>query len=150
MNFEKNLEVMGYKFSTMKNKRVFESAVITGNLIFVSGHAAKVDGELKYKGIVGNSVSLKEAQEAAKICFINCLAAVRDQIGSLDKIKRIVNIKGYVASTPEFIDQPEVMNELSILINEVFGEVGKHSRVSLGVSSLPEGTPVEVELIVEI
>lgn len=150
MNYEKVLESKGFLVPARKNKRIFESGIVTGNLLFISGHAAKVDGKLKYKGIVGDTVSLEEAQDAAKICFINCLSAVQEQIGSIEGIKKFVNIKGYVASGYDFTQHPEVMNEVSKLVNDVFGEVGKHSRISFGVSSLPEGTPVEVEMIVEI
>lgn len=150
MNYEKSLELKGYQLPKTKRNRPFEEAVITDNLIFVSGHAAKVNGELIYKGVVGDTVSLEEAKECAKVAFINCLGALKNTIGSLEDIKRIVNVKGYVASTPDFVDQPKVINEISILINEVFSEKGRHSRASIGVASLPEGTPVEVEIIVEI
>lgn len=151
INYEAKLEKLGYKLPAPNvNQRPFEDGVKSGQLIFVSGNAAKVDGVLKYRGIVGDTVSLEEAQEAAKIAFVNCLAAIRNMLGSLDYIKRIVNIKGYVASTPDFIQQPEVMNEVSALAVEVFGEAGKHSRVSLGAASLPGGTPVEVEIVVEV
>lgn len=150
VNYEENLESKGYKLPTQANKRIFEAGVRTGNLIFVSGNAAKVEGVLKYKGIVGDTVTLEQAQDAAKIAFVNCLATVRNMMGSLESMKRIVNIKGYVASTADFTDQPKVMDEVSALAIEVFGEVGKHSRVSLGTSSLPEGTPVEVEIVVEM
>src|SRR5699024_1924121 len=150
MNYEKTLEKKGYTLSKIKRNRPFDDAVITGNLIFVSGHAAKKNGELIYKGIVGDTISLEEAKECAILAFINCLHALQNTIGSIDNIKRIVNMKGYVASTSDFFDQPQVINEISILINEVFGEKGKHSRASVGVASLPEGTPVEIELIVEI
>lgn len=150
MNYEEKLGILGYKLSAPANKRVFEDGIRAGNFIFVSGNAAKVDGVLKYKGIVGQTVSIEEAQEAAKIAFVNCLATVKNMTGSLNSIKQIVNVKGYVASTSDFIEQPEVMNEVSALALEVFGEVGKHSRVSLGASSLPGGTPVEVEIVVEV
>ncbi|MEH7393334.1 RidA family protein [Bacillus sp. JJ1474] len=152
MNYEEKLIKAGYKLPdpAQANQRPFEDGIKTGNLLFVSGNAAKVDGVLKYKGIVGDTVSIEEAQEAAKIAFANCLAAVRNIMGSLDSIKKIVNIKGYVASTPDFTDQPEVMNEVSFLASEVFGEAGKHSRVAMGAASLPGGTPVEVEIVVEV
>lgn len=150
MSYEKTLEEKGYQFKSIKRNRPFEDAVVTGNLVFVSGHAAKIDGELIYKGIVGDNITLEEAKECAIIAFINCLNALKNTIGSIDNIKRIVNVKGYVASTPDFFDQPQVINEISLLINEVFAEKGRHSRASVGVASLPEGTPVEVEIIVEI
>ncbi|MFP3390562.1 RidA family protein [Brevibacillus sp. SIMBA_040] len=152
MNYEEKLEKAGYKLPDRlkQNERPFEGGIRTGNLIFVSGNAAKVDGVLKYKGIVGDNISLEQAQDAAKIAFVNCLATVRNMMGSLDSIKKIVNIKGYVASTADFINQPEVMNAVSFLANEVFGEAGKHSRAALGTASLPGGTPVEVEIVVEV
>jgi len=152
MGYEERLENEGYKLpeQVKRNKRVFEDGVRTGNLIFVSGNAAKVGGILKYQGIVGDTISIEEAQDAAQIAFVNCLATVRNMMGSLNCIKQIVNIKGYVASTADFIGQPEVMDAVSALVNEVFGEAGKHSRVSLGTSSLPGGTPVEVEIVVEV
>ncbi|GAB3057068.1 RidA family protein [Salinicoccus sesuvii] len=150
MRFEERLANRGLQLPEYKSKKVFEPAVVTGNLVFVSGHAAKVDGSLVYNGIVGDSISLVEAQDAATICFLNCLSALKSKIGELDKISQFVNVKGYVASTPAFTDHPKVMNGVSELINEVFGETGKHSRISFGASSLPEGTPVEVEIVVEI
>ncbi|MEK5067126.1 RidA family protein [Sporosarcina sp. FSL K6-1540] len=152
MGYEERLENEGYKLpeQVKQSKRLFEGGVRTGNLIFVSGNAAKVDGILKYQGIVGDTIAIEEAQDAAKIAFVNCLATVRNMMGSLDGIKKIVNIKGYVASTADFIEQPEVMDAVSALVNEVFGEAGKHSRVSMGTASLPGGTPVEVEIVVEV
>ena len=152
MGYEERLENEGYKLpeQVKQNKRLFEGGVRTGNLIFVSGNAAKVDGVLKYQGIVGDTIAIEEAQDAAKIAFVNCLATVRNMMGSLEGITKIVNIKGYVASTADFIEQPEVMDAVSALVNEVFGEAGKHSRVSMGTASLPGGTPVEVEIVVEV
>lgn len=152
MGYEERLENVGYKLpeQVKGNKRLFEGGVRTGNLIFVSGNAAKVDGILKYQGIVGDTIAIGEAQDAAKIAFVNCLATVRNMMGSLEAIKKIVNIKGYVASTADFIEQPEVMDAVSALVNEVFGEAGKHSRVAMGTASLPGGTPVEVEIVVEV
>ena len=150
MNYEETLESLGYKLPSNKRKRIFESGVQTGNLLFISGNAAKVEGELKYTGIVGDNVSLEQAQDAAKIAFVNCLATVKEMIGSLDHIKKIVNIKGYVASTPSFVDQPKVMDSVSVLAIDVFADAGRHSRATIVTASLPEGTPVEVEIVVEI
>ena len=152
MNYEEKLKKAGFTLSvnTVPNIRPFESAVQAGNLVFVSGHAARVNGELIHKGIVGGNVTVQQAQEASRAALINCLKAVKELIGDLDKIVRVVNIKGYVASTPEFTEQPQVMNAVSDLVNQVFGEAGKHSRVAVGASSLPGGTSVEVELIVEV
>lgn len=152
MNYENKLLLEGYSLenSGRANKRPFESAVRSGNLIFVSGHAGRLNGELINKGIVGANVSVEQAQETAKAAFVNCLRAVKEQVGDLDKITKIVNIKGYVASTPEFTDHPKVMDAVTEFANKIFGEAGKHSRVALGMSSLPGGTSVEVEIVVEV
>lgn len=150
MKFEENLREKGLSIPVRKGAKPFESGVVTGNLLYISGHAAKIDGVLKYKGIVGDNVTLDEAKDAANICFLNCLSAVAEQVGSIEKIKKIVNIKGYVACVSDFTQHGDVMNEVTSLANEVFEENGKHSRISFGVSSLPEGTPVEVEIIVEV
>jgi enamine deaminase RidA (YjgF/YER057c/UK114 family) len=151
MTYEDRLEQEGYPlFEPAKGNRPFESGVRTGNLIFISGNAARIGGYLKYTGIVGDSISMEQTRDAAILCFINCLASVRTMIGSLDQLERIVNIKGYVACTPQFVAQPEVMNAVSDLANKVFGDVGRHSRVTMGAVSLPGGTPVEVEIVVQV
>lgn len=152
MDFEQNLAQAGFSLeaSGKPNIRPFESAVRTGNLVFVSGHAARAKGELIHTGIVGSNITTEQAQEAAIAAFINCLRAVKELTGDLNEVVRIVNIKGYVASTPEYIDQPKVLNAVSELVNKVFGEAGKHSRAALGVASLPGGTSVEVEIVVEV
>jgi len=147
---EERLKEAGYPLPHKSNQRIFESGIQTGNLIFVSGNAAKVNGELKYKGIVGDTVSMEQARDAAKIAFVNCLGSVNQLADGLENVKQIVNIKGYVASTPDFIDQPSVMDAVSELAMDVFGERGKHSRVAMGAASLPGGTPVEVEIVVEV
>jgi enamine deaminase RidA (YjgF/YER057c/UK114 family) len=147
---EEKLKELGYPLPHRTNERIFEAGIRTGNLIFVSGNAAKVDGVLKYKGIVGNSVSVEQAQESAIIAFVNCLNSVNQIAGGLENVKKIVNIKGYVASTPDFVDQPLVMDAVSRMALEVFGDAGKHSRVAMGASSLPGGTPVEVEMVIEV
>ncbi|MGI6405267.1 MAG: RidA family protein [Syntrophaceticus sp.] len=125
-------------------------AVRSGNLLFLSGQLCTVDGELKYRGKVGKEVSLEDACEAAKAAAINSLAVIKQQIGSLDKVKRIVKVVGYVASDPNFSEQPKVVNGTSDFLVEVFGEKGSHARSAVGVASLPLNVPVEVEMIVEI
>jgi enamine deaminase RidA (YjgF/YER057c/UK114 family) len=125
-------------------------AVRSGNLLFLSGQLCTVDGELKYRGKVGKEVSLEDACEAAKAAAINSLTVIKQQIGSLDKVKRIVKVVGYVASDPNFSEQPKVVNGTSDFLVEVFGEKGSHARSAVGVASLPLNVPVEVEMIVEI
>ena len=122
----------------------------SGNLVFTSGQGPIKDGKFVYVGKVGGEVSLKEGYEAAKICAINCLAAIKSVIGSLDNIDEIVKVKGYVNSTSDFYRQPEVVNGASELIVKIFGEKGKHARSALGTSVLPGNIPVELEVIVSI
>lgn len=152
MKYERRLEAEGYFLETEVSTAVrpFDSVVRTGNLLFVSGHAAKVKGELVYRGIVGANVSAEQAKKAAEIAFVNCLQSVKRELGSLDAVGRIVNMKGYIASTPDFIGQPQVMDAASELASKVFGDAGRHSRAALGMASLPGGTPVEIELVVEV
>jgi enamine deaminase RidA (YjgF/YER057c/UK114 family) len=124
--------------------------VRSGNLLFLSGQLCTVAGELKYRGKVGKEVSLEDACQAAKIAAINSLAVIKQQVGSLDKVKRIVKVVGYVASDPSFSDQPKVINGASDFLVDVFGDKGSHARSAVGVAALPLNVPVEVEMIVEI
>jgi enamine deaminase RidA (YjgF/YER057c/UK114 family) len=119
-------------------------AVRSGNLLFLSGQLCTVDGELKYRGKVGKEVSLEDACEAAKAAAINSLAVIKQQIGSLDKVKRIVKVVGYVASDPNFSEQPKVVNGTSDFLVEVFGEKGSHARSAVGVASLPLNVPSKI------
>ncbi len=121
-----------------------------GDLVFTSGQGPIKDGKFIYVGKIGGEVSLKEGYESAKICAINCLAAIKSVIGSLDKIDEIVKVKGYVNSTSDFYRQPEVVNGASELIVKIFGEKGKHTRSALGTSVLPGNIPVELEMIVKV
>ena len=152
MNFEERLKQEGYSLENkgMANIRPFESAVRTGNLVFVSGHAGRLNGELINKGIAGANVTLEQAQECAKAAFVNCLRAVKEETGDLDSIVRIVQIRGYIASRPEFTDQPKVMDAVTELANRIFADAGKHCRSAIGVASLPGGTSVEVEIVAEV
>jgi len=125
-------------------------AKIFGNLVFCSGQGPIKDGKFIYVGRVGEEVSLEEGYESAKVCAINCLAAIKSVIGSLDKIEEIVNLRGFVNSSLDFYRQPEVINGASELIVKIFGEKGKHTRCALGTSVLPGNIPVELEMIVSI
>jgi enamine deaminase RidA (YjgF/YER057c/UK114 family) len=125
-------------------------AVRTGNLLFVSGQLCLVNGELAYKGRVGEEVSPEQAYEAARIAAVNSLAIVNEELGSLDRVRMVVRVVGYVASATGFYGQPQVINGASELLAEVFGDRGRHARSAVGVSSLPLNTPVEIEIIVEV
>lgn len=125
-------------------------AVTTGNHVFTSGQLPFRDGQLILTGKVGGEVSAEEAADCAKQCALNAIAAVKAEIGDLDRITRVVKAVVFVASTPEFTGQPLVANGASELFGAAFGDAGKHARSAVGVSVLPLDSPVEVELIVEV
>jgi len=125
-------------------------AARAGNLVYTSGQLPTKDGDLVTRGHVAAEVPLEDAQAAARQATLNALAAVAGEIGSLSGIRRIVRLTGYIASSPGFADQPMVLNPASDLLLEVFGERGRHSRAAVGVAELPLGSPVEIELIVEV
>jgi enamine deaminase RidA (YjgF/YER057c/UK114 family) len=124
--------------------------VRTGNLLFTAGQGCKKDGVLVYKGKLGQDLTVKEGYEAAKISIINCLAILKAYLGDLNRIKQVVKLLGFVASAPGFDQQPYVMNGASEFLIELFGDKGKHARSAIGVNELPFGTPVEIEMVVEI
>lgn len=123
--------------------------VITGNLAFVSGQIPMQDGKVVFTGKIPSEKSIEEAQAAAKLCAINLLAQLKVNLGSLDRITKIVRVSGFVNCTPEFTEQPKIINAASDLFFELFGEKGKHSRIAVGVSSLPLGSTVEIDMTVE-
>lgn len=123
--------------------------VISGDLAFVSGQIPMKDGKVQVTGKVPTERTIEEAQDAAKLCAINILAQLKTALGSLDKITRIVRISGFVNSTPEFADQPKVINAASDLFFEIFGEKARHSRIAVGVASLPLNSTVEIDAIIE-
>ena len=151
LKIEKRLAEIGVTLPDVpKPVASYVTAVRSGNLLFLSGQLCTIDGELKYRGKVGKEVALEDACEAAKAAAINSLAVIKQQIGSLDKVKRIVKVVGYVASEPSFGEQAKVVNGTSDFLVEVFGDKGSHARSAVGVASLPLNVPVEVEMIVEI
>lgn len=125
-------------------------AVHSGNYVFTSGQLPFVRGELKARGKVGSNLTVEEGYECARIAALNCLAAVKSVVGALDRVQRIIRVTGFISSAPGFEEQPKVLNGASDLLVEIFGEKGKHSRLAIGTNELPLGTPVEVEMTVEV
>ena len=123
--------------------------VRSGNLLFLSG-GLPIDGETKVIGKVPTDVSIDEAREGARMIVLNRLAVLQDEIGSLDKVRQIVALTGFVNSEPDFYGHPQVINGASELLVEIFGDRGKHSRTALGAAALPLNVAVEINLIVEI
>jgi len=124
--------------------------VRTGNLVYVSGQVPSVDGKPSHLGHLGDDVDLEDGRAAARTCAVNVLAALKAELGELSRVRRVVKVTGFVASTPGFTDHPKVVNGASELFGEVFGDAGRHARAAVGVAALPLGVPVEVEAIVEV
>lgn len=121
-----------------------------GSLVFVSGQTPTRDGKVLMRGKLGAEIDVPEGQEAARLSLLNCLAALQDLLGDLDQVDAILKLTGYVVSAEGFAEQPAVINGASVLLEDIFGERGKHARAALGVAELPGGAPVEVELIVAV
>ncbi len=125
-------------------------ALRSGNHVFTAGQLPMAGGALMMTGKVGAGVTAEEAAGLARVCALNALAAVVSVTGSLSAVQRIVKVTGFVASTPDFTGQPQVINGASELLQDVFGEAGRHARSAVGVAVLPLDSPVEVELIAEV
>jgi enamine deaminase RidA (YjgF/YER057c/UK114 family) len=124
-------------------------AMTSGNLLFTAGQLPFVDGTLLATGKVGAEVGAAKAAELARVCALNALAAAHSVLGSLDRVTRIVKVNGFVASAPDFIGQPQVLNGASEILADIFGDKGQHARAAVGVAVLPLDSPVEVDLILE-
>ena len=125
--------------------------VISNNLVFISGQLPFIDGSITIKGKVGEGVSEVDAIQMAEVCAKALLSQLKSACdGNLDKVKKVVKLGGFVASAPNFIDHPKIINGASNLIVKIFEDKGKHSRFAIGVASLPLNAPVEIEGIFEI
>lgn len=123
--------------------------IVTGNLVYVSGQLPFEGGQLRHKGIVGADVSVEDGHAAARLCALNLIAQVKAAIGDLDMLSRVVKLNVFVASAPDFTEQPKVANGASDLMVEVFGEPGRHARAAVGVAALPLGVAVEIDGVFE-
>ena len=128
----------------------YVTSVRTGDLVFTSGHGpSNPDGSLA-TGKVGVDLDIEAARDAARVTGLNLLATLRSELGSLDRVKRVVKVLGMVNCPPEFTHHPEVINGCSDLFVEVFGDAGRHARSAVGVGSLPRSIAVEIEVVVEV
>lgn len=151
MSYEAKIKELGIDLpDAPKPVAAYVAAVKDGNYVYTSGQIPFVAGELKFKGKLGKELTVEQGYEAAKTCAINCLAAIKGQIGSLDNIEKIIKIVGFVNSAPEFYDQPKVINGASELVSSIFGKAGEHARSAVGVAELPLNVAVEVEMIVRV
>ncbi len=125
--------------------------IVTGNLVFIAGQIPFWNGELRYKGKVGQDLSVEDGQAAARTCALNIIAQLKEACGgNLDRVVRCVKLGGFVACGADFTDQPKVVNGASDLIVDIFGDAGKHARFAVGAPSLPLGVGVEVDAVFEI
>lgn len=118
-----------------------------GRLLYIAGQLPKEDGEVRITGRCGEDVDLESAQHAAVICTLQGLACAAEAVGGLDQVAGVLRVTGFVASTPDFHDQPKVLDACSRLLREVFGEAGRHARSAVGVTALPRRAPVEIEFV---
>jgi enamine deaminase RidA (YjgF/YER057c/UK114 family) len=147
---EERLKDLGYELPAIPRPAgSYVPAARAGSLLFTAGQLPFKEGALAYVGKVGREVSVEEAQQAARLCAINALAAVEAEAG-LENVRRVVKVTGYVSSAADFNNQPMVLNGASELLGEVFGEKGIHARSAVGVAELPLNAPVEIELVVEM
>lgn len=151
MNAEKKIEALGISLPEMSPpKAMYIPVRQLGNALFVSGQVPFEDGALRYSGKVGGERTLEEGQEAAKLCIVNLLAAVKAYLGDLDKVKNVVKVQAFVSSTIDFTQQHLVVNAASQLLFDVFGECGRHARTAVAVPVLPMDATVEIEAILEV
>lgn len=147
---EARLSELGFTLPEVaKPVAAYLPAITTGNYVYTSGQLPLINGELTVVGKVGAEVSAEEATQQAQVCALNALAAIKSEIGNLDRIKRIVKVVGFVSSDPAFTGQPVVINGASEFLGQVLGDAGLHARSAVGVASLPLNAAVEVEVIAE-
>lgn len=147
---EKKLAELGITLPTpAKPVANYVGWVRTGNLVYTAGQVTLKDGKIEYQGKIGKDFSVEDGAKAARLCAINIIAQLKDACGGdLDRVKRIVKLVGFVNGTPDFADQPKVVNGASELMAAVFGDAGKHARSAVGVPALPLGAAVEVDALV--
>jgi enamine deaminase RidA (YjgF/YER057c/UK114 family) len=151
MKIETKLKEMGLELPAPgKPVANYVPAVRTGNLVFLSGHGPVLENGNLITGKVGADLTLEEGYKAARQVALVLLASLQSEIGDLDKVRRVVKLLGMVNCTPDFVDQPKVVNGASDLLVEIFGEKGKHARSAVGMNALPLNIAVEIEMIAEI
>lgn len=151
MTVEEKLKSAGITLpQTLKPVAAYIPAIQVDDMVYTSGQLPILEGELKFKGKLGREISKEQGYEAAKICALNALSAIKGIIGDLDRIEQVVKVVGFVASAQGFIEQPFVVNGASEFLKELFGEKGAHARSAVGMTELPLGAAVELEMIVKV
>lgn len=151
MSYEAKLTELGLELPPVPAAAgLYAPCVRSGNQLFVSGQIPMRDGAPARKGKLGEGITVDEAAGLARQCALQALAVVRGELGSLDKVVRVVRVGGFVASGRGFTDHPKVINGASQLLIDVFGDMGRHARIAVGLAELPAGVPVEVEFLFEV
>ena len=152
MEIEKKLNALGYELPVIGPPAgTYISSVQVDNILFVGGNIGRLNGEpLKYKGKVGDAVTVEQGYEMARNVALNHLSKIKTALGDLDRVERIVQVTGFVAVAPGFFDMPKVINGESDLLVELWGERGEHTRIALGIAAISGDAPVENEIIVQV
>jgi enamine deaminase RidA (YjgF/YER057c/UK114 family) len=151
MNPEAKLAELGLKLpATAAAAGNYVPTVRTGNLLYCAGTISALDGQITHAGQVGREQTVQTGYESARICALNTLANVKAALGSLEKVKRVVFVSGFVNAISGFADSPAVINGASDLFVGVFGDAGKHARAAVAVAGLPRNSTVEVQVVIEV
>jgi len=150
MSIQKKLDELGIILPTASDPLgAYVPVVQSGNLLFVSGQVPMMDGRVAFAGKVGQEINMTQAHEAVRLCVVNALAAINDHLGSLDAIARIVRLEVFVNSAEGFTEQAQVANGASQMLHSIFGPIGRHARLAIGVAELPANAVVEIAMIAE-
>lgn len=151
MSIDAKLDTFGIELPALpKPVASYVPAVLVGDLLYLSGMLPFRDGQVVITGKLGDGVTVERGAEAARLALLNALAVVKHELGSLDRVQRIVRMVGHVASAAGFAQQPAVINGASDLLVQIFGESGRHARVALGAAELPLHAAIELELLVQV
>jgi len=151
VSFEHKLTQLGIELpSPPQPVATYVPAVQAGDLLFLSGVIPFRDGKLVLAGKLGADLTVEQGYEAARIALLNALAIVRKELGTLDRVKKVVRMVGHVASADGFVQQPAVVNGASDLLVKIFDDAGRHARVAVGAAELPLNAPVELEIILQV
>ena len=150
-NIEQRLFQLGIKLpNTAAPAGSYVPYVLERNLLWISGQVPFWNGKVKYRGKVSSEVSMDDAIMAARLCGLNILAQIKTALGDLNRVEQMIKLSGFVNSASDFTDHPIVINGASDLMVDVFGELGRHTRVAIGASSLPLNSPTEVDALVRV
>lgn len=151
MSYEQKLQDLKLELpQPPKPLATYVPAVRAGDLLFLSGVLPMRDGQLAFSGKLGRDQTVEQGVEASRLALLNALAIAKQELGTLDRIIRVVKVVGHVASAEGFVQQPQVLNGASDLLVAIFGEVGRHARVAVGAAELPRGASVEIEVIFSV